>query len=290
MEIFHCKGIAMKNIILLLISLFFIINVISMEDTAIYFDDLDNSVTMVPPKLHELYELDGNMSIKLVAETIDIPLESFKSYFRLNLRDPRIDESSLNNQDINLDAVYQFYSLERYGFNDFSTINEVSEVLSIPYKKLTEYLHLNPQISANRTRTIRETGRETIDMLQYHERFKQESLNYSSTLTVLGMAVVLIALLLVSVVVSHLNIFESKKPEKVNVVAPSEKSTKAAQDFINFEDAVVAIAATIHRFKSELATDHKILLTYRRIDVSMWQASGKTEMPNKHFDLIRRSR
>ncbi|MCL2065305.1 MAG: OadG family protein [Candidatus Cloacimonetes bacterium] len=252
------------------------------------FDSRESGAQTLPPKLHSMYELEGNHSIRYVTDKLDIPLYRFIPYFRINTRDPRILESSLTSQGITVYQVYQLYSLDKFGFTDDSTILEVSQRFNIPFKKLANYLELNPQDLGNRAMTIQESGYEAMDMIQYLERFQHERLNYISTLTVLGMLVVFSALILVALVVSHLTIFEPKKLAPIKIATPVGTISTQQNEFTNLEDSICAVVAAVHRFKSEIAIDHKILLTYRRIDVSMWSASGKTEMPNKHFNLLRK--
>ena len=239
--------------------------------------------TIVPPKLHAEYGLESSMSIQQIANRMDIPLNMFKIYFRLNLRDTRIDDSTLSSQNISIDEVYQYYYMEKYGFNDFSTLIEVSKYLHIPFKSMAKILDIDPQDSKNRSLTVRDLGYETLDMLQYEDEFNDRMLNYNSTLTVLGMCVTFTALILVAFIVSKLILLSDKKTETVKVSTPIGTISSKDPNILNFEDAVVAIVAAVHKFKSEIAIDHKILLTYRRIDVSMWQASGKIDMPNKNF-------
>ena len=252
----------------------------------------DDFPLLLPPKLHTEYALDTNMTVQDVTEKMGIPSERFKSFFKLNPRDTRVDTSTLASNNIFLDDVYQLYFLDKYGFNDFTTLLDVSLVLEIPYKKLAGYLNLDQQDIRNRSRNVRDLGLESFDILIYREMFKKDSMNYISTLTLIGIFVVFLALVIVATLVSKLTVFNTtkkdavtvKKIDNMNIIA----AEKASSEFLNYEDAIVAIVAAIHRFKSEIANDHKILLTYRRIDVSMWQASGKIETPNRQYNLIKK--
>ena len=298
----------MKNISLILLCLFLFFNAFTDEvtETTIYNQNFypvlfpqpfvpieeEEILTTLPPRMHELFALESSMSIQYVSEMMAIPLNRFISYFRINMRDPRILESSLESQHITVDQVYQLYCIDIYGYNDDSTLYEVSQLFHIPFKRFAGYLGVDPQDARNRSMTVRESGHETLDMFQYNERFKHETLNFNSTLIVMGMFVVFTAMLIISLIISKLTVFEKKTKEIVKIATTPIGTIKTESTehlaLINLEDCVCAIVAAVHRFKSEVASDHKILLTYRRIDVSMWQASGKVEMPNKHFDMMRR--
>jgi len=178
--------------------------------------------------------------------------------------------------------------MTKYNFNDFSTLYDVSQILNMPFKSVAEFLNLNAQDASNRNKSIRDLGLETLDMPSYYERFKSEKHNFISVLTVLGMTVTFSALILIVIIVSRLTLMDRKTQKKISTSSPIGTISSVDPGVLNFEDAVVAIIASIHKFKSEIALDHKILLTYRRIDVSMWQASGKLEMPNKHYKSIKK--
>ena len=259
--------------------------------TSTFLSADDTQFIQLPQKLHLKYNLDTSMTVQEVAETLNITTDRFKEFFQLNPRDARVDTSTILSHNIFIDDIYQLYCMDRYGFNDFSTIFDVSRILGIPYKKLAVYIHIDQQDVNNRTRTLRNLGLETLDLLAFEATFKHDTLNYISTVTVIGVTVVFLVLLLIASLVSRLVLLDKKvvTGKKVtNIANMNISAPKAASDnFINYEDAIVAIIAAVHRFKSEIANDHKILLTYSRINVSMWQASGKIETPNKQYNMMK---
>ena len=271
----------MNKILLLLICSLICLNTVAQE--------FSENTIYIPPKIHEQFSLEPNMTIPDIAEILDIEPQRIFEYFRLNQRDSRINELSITNQNITLDDIYQLYNLDKYKFNDYSSLHEVSLLMNIPYKTIADYLGLEPQDAANRARPIRDFGLESIDMFEYEQRFQDEVLDFVSIIIVLGMIVVISALAMVAVVVSNLLIFDKKKtPQKVKIKTPIGTISTENTEHISLQDAVAAVTAAIHKFKTDIATDHKILLTYRRLDVSMWQASSKIEAPNRQYNMIKK--
>lgn len=244
------------------------------------------------PKLQEKYAINDNMSIQTIAETLNLPVESLKANFQLNLRDPKIDSISLKSHGISIDNVFQFYNIEKHGYNDFTKIDDVCLMLQIPFKKMAEFLEIDPQDNLNRARTIRDLGKETLEIVALEKRFHDQILDFSSTLTVLGMSVVFISLILTSLLISQLvHLGKHKKTESKPVSISTSVGTVSTEKVENLSsDAIVAVIAAIHKLKMETAKENKIILTWRRANISMWQASGKVKMPNNQFSLLKNRR
>jgi len=276
------RDLMMKKIyILLLIS--FCVSVLFAQD----------AVTTFSPKLHEIYGLDLSMSIATISDTLSIPVEEIMAHFQLNVRDPNLANLSLRRHNINIDDVYQFYNLRNFGFNDNSTLDEASRFLQIPFIKIAEYLNLDAQDSENRSRTLRDLHIETIDMLEFKERFDSEMMGLSAVLTILGMLASLLALTITALAISQLTHLKGKtkeaEPKPITITTPVGKITPATSENIS-SDAIVAVIATIHKLNIEIEKENKIFTTLRRANISMWHASGKVNMSTQQYFALRNNR
>jgi len=249
--------------------------------------------TTFSPKLHEIYGLDLSMSIATVSDSLSIPVEEIMAHFQLNVRDPSLVNLSLRRHNINIDDVYQFYNMRNFGFNDYSTIDEASKFLQIPYIKIAEYLNLDTQDAENRLRTLRDLHIETIDMLAFKERFLEEKMGLSAVLTILGMLASLMALSITAIAISQLSYFKGRtketEPKPITITTPVGKITPATSENIS-SDAIVAVIATIHKLNLEIEKENKMFMTWRRADISMWHASGKVNMPTQQYFALKNRR
>lgn len=245
------------------------------------------------PRLQERFEISENNELQFVSEKINISLDSLKTHFKLNLRDASINRKSLKSLGINVNNVYQFYNLHTFGYDDSYSLESICLLKNIPFKKMSEYLNLDPQDVNNRSRTLRDLGVEALDIEDMEKRFKDERIDFSSTLTVLGMSVVFVSLILTSLLISqlvHLNRKNEKKESKpTHISSPVGTITTKYPENLS-SDAVVAVIAAIHKHKQETDEENRIMLTWRRANISMWHASGKVEMPNSVFKAIKKSR
>jgi len=244
------------------------------------------------PRLHGKYNLNENMSIQSVADSLGIPLDEFKTHFHLSLRDSSIDVFSLRRHNISVDDVYQFYNMRKYGFNDFTQISEIITHLQIPFMKLAEYMGIGARDAAIRTRTLRDLQKETLDMIDYQKRFQEDMLQVSSTLTVLGMLAALIALSVTALVISQLVHLKNKEPMPKPIITaaiPVVKSEPEVKENIN-SDSVVAAIIAIHRLNADVEKENRAIINWRRASISMWQASGKVQLSAQTYNVLKNRR
>jgi Na+-transporting methylmalonyl-CoA/oxaloacetate decarboxylase gamma subunit len=228
------------------------------------------------------------MSIREVADTLNISLSDFKQEFLPLDSDPNVDNRTLRSLNIPLDDVYQYYSTLKYGFNDNARLADVSAILEIPFAKMVGYLNLDPRNKALRDMTIRDLSRETLDFYILKEKFEGEKYEFSSYLTVMGMSVVFIALIITSLVITQIVSFARKTVETkpaVKTIVGKIMTNKIENLQCN---AIIAVIAAIHKHRMDTVTEHKIMLTYRRANVNMWHASGKVDLPTIKYNTLRR--
>ena len=221
-------------------------------------------------------------TIQEAATALYIPLDDFRSHFHLTTSD---NGQTLATAGITLESAFQFF-YTYHKFNDSTSLVEVCNILQIPYKKIAFYIGIDPQDEALRLTSIREFDKETLDLIELHHRFNDEMLEFSSSLVILAIVVTFLALLLMGFAISKLA-FASKKSEKkipAVVETPIGKVILEDNDTLN-SDVIVAVVAAIERYRTEKTKDHRIILTWRRANVSMWQASSKVYMPNQNYIL-----
>ena len=266
---------------------FYIILLILLSSILLVAEEVKSETVML--SLHERFNITENMDLQTATSILEISLDELKHDFKMNPNDPKINKQSLKVLGISPDKIYQYYNLKNFGYDDYTTIEKVCLLKNIPFKKMAEYLEIDPQEVSNRTKTLKDLGVNAQKINELEKRFDDNILDFSSTLTVLGMSVVFISLILTSLLISQLVHLNKKKETKVATTSPIGKiSTKNIEDLSS--DAVIAVIAAIHKHKIDTDEQNRIMLTWRRANVSMWQASGKVEMPNSTFRTLKNNR
>jgi hypothetical protein len=245
-----------------------------------------------PPRLHEIYNLDIQMPIKVIADTLGLAVSKIKESLLPTIRiDENIDNRNLISLNLSLDDIYQLYLTEKYEYNDFSKIGDVAKIIDVPYSKLATYLNLDPQNQANRLLTIRDIRRETLDLNDIKQDFDNDKLIHSSYLMVLCMIVIFIALLLTSIIISQLVLISRKTSEAdpASIISKVGRIITDKSEHLH-GNAIVAVIATIEKLKADTVTESRIMMTFRRTQVNMWHASGKVEMTTIKFNAMRMRR
>ena len=234
--------------------------------------------------LHEHFNLNENMTIKAVTDTLCISLTAFKDAFTLDKTNHRIDRRSLKQLNIDLENVYQHY--------DSIKLNAQSQHLKMPFKVLAKILDVPQKDPKSRELTLGEL-RQTkgiLDFGQIQKDFENNKYEYTGTLIVLGLLVVFFALLMTSLVISKMGVLvHTKKDTKLASVVTPIGRVLAKKENLS-PDAVIAVIMAIHRHKMQSIADHQIILTWRRANINMWKASTKTDLPTITYNFLRRTR
>jgi hypothetical protein len=151
-------------------------------------------------------------------------------------------------------------------------------------------MNLDPRGEGIRELTLFDLGKRNYHLVEYKFQFQYGWFDFAAAFTALALPVVFIALLLISFVISRLRLFERKIDEKQPIQLPTPLGIVVAKETVDElgADAIIAVITAIHKHKAETAMENKVLLTWRRGDISMWQSSGKLELPNKQFNLIKK--
>lgn len=239
----------------------------------------------------ELYGISENNTIKQVSEIVDISIDDLKKYFKIDPRIKNSENRTLKSLQIDPERVIIFKDDTKYGFNHNYTLFDVCDKLDIPKKKLLEYMELGIQDQSNYTKRLHELGKTPADIIKINEQFLEDIPEFGAILTILGMLVVFAALFVTSIIISQLAHFNIKK-KTVPIVQSSiqtpigEITTTKPQEVSSA--SYIAVITAIHKRRQELEEEAKVLLTWKRAAVSMWQASGKTQFPNAQFRHLKK--
>jgi len=246
-------------------------------------------LTQFSPKLQDKFQLHEGMTISQVTDSLGIPHQIFLQYFSIDVNEEQLKRATIRSENLSIDQIYQYYNQYHYNFDDFTALNEASKTLHIPYKKLAEYLGLNPQKEELRIQSIRSIGKETADIIEFYENFQKNTLEYCSTLSVLAVIITTIALILIVLIIYQMGNFGKIKVTKYteNEAPVVGKVQLEANDCLN-SDVIVAIAITLERFRIEKLKEKKLIQSIRRANTTVWQMAGKIRMPNSNFSLLKK--
>ncbi len=239
----------------------------------------------------DLYGFDENMTLQDVSLIVNISVDSLATNFKLNLKDKRIINRSLKSLKLDPEAIINYKDFTLYGFNQTNTVREIAKLLHIPVKKLMGYLQLNPQDKEKSNATLEDLQIKPSNVILMSIEFKKDLPKFGTILTVLGMSVVFFSLILTALIISQLVHF-GKSKKHGHKESHSVQTTLGTVSTQKKEDlnstAIVAVISAIHIRMHELEEENKLMLTWRRANVSMWQASGKVQFPNLKYTQYRK--
>jgi len=263
------------------------------------------SAQQYTPKLHSLLDLNDDMSISEVAETLDThyrQIKFAKSRTSKTLSDTLVvdfkntfalrslpDSTAIKDVPLALDDIYQFYCLRAYGYNDFSELGDVCFLLKIPFNVIAPPLNLNSQIPEHKKATIRATYHETLDIEEFKNDYNKNRMVFSSKLLLMSMSLVFIALCIISFVISKIVIFTKveKVEERLPSVITSVGKVIAAKKSDLSDIQIAAVIAAIHKLKTDTEHEDEIISSWRYVNINMWRASGKANFPSTAYNLLK---
>ncbi len=154
------------------------------------------------------------------------------------------------------------------------TLNSIKKETGIPVKKLRQYLNLPKDYSIQKP--MNNISAENIKDIK--EKFKAEKSSLILSITLSGMGVVFISLLFVALLIAqfaHIKTIQKK-------IGPA----KPCRNLTN--DALVAAMLTVYLHELEVEEQNKLILTWKRANISMWKAVSKTETPNENYYKTRK--
>jgi len=248
-------------------------------------------------RLHHLLGLHEDMTINEVVFTLasqlsekqQIDLADFKEQFHISPEESDAEHNTIAYYEIPIDDIYQYFSLKKYGYTDLSTIGDVCRILKIPFNIMAEKLNLNARDVNHKNVTIRELHREVLDIEDIKIEYNDNRLVFSSTVLLMGMSLVLMALIVIAFVISQIGIFGkvAKVEEKLPSVITSVGKVIAARPKDLSEVNIAAVIAAIHKLKTDTEEQDEVISSWRHVNINMWRASGKAEFPCVKHNLLR---
>jgi hypothetical protein len=165
----------------------------------------------------------------------------------------------------------------------------IKKVKSILQEELDAYNIANGKDWKNFNRewdelTLKELGITPERFKEVYTKFTKERYIFGSSITMVGLSVVFFSLFLISALISlfkHLNYEKAPKVVK-SVATPLGTVTGPAEEMSS--NTIVAVIIALHRYRSEIEERKRLMLTFKRTQVSLWGAPHKSDMPNNNFN------
>lgn len=218
--------------------------------------------------------------------------DNWKSAMGLEPKNKNLDTMSLNKLGITPYRAYLAHQKALHGFDEQSSIKEISSTLSFPIKKLKTLLGLpNPLETSWDDYSLQALDISVERMQEIYQEFLLDSNRYGATITAVGMLVVFLALLITSLVISQLIYLnrEKKAPEKAEVPHKQKEKANIPKEKLD-RNAIIAAITALHLHKMEMEERRKMALTFRRTPTNQWRASAVLSMPNREMYQLRRNK
>lgn len=223
--------------------------------------------------------------LSYAAEKLDIEAENYgkwKAALGLEPANKALDNMPLRRLEITPYRALLAKQTLHYGYNELSTLSEIAESLVFPIKRLKRELGLDPLDKKYNNRSIQSLNVSVDKIKEIDNDFRDNSLKYGASLTLVGMLVVFFALWVTSLVVSqlvHLNRVKEPKATPTIKVTPDGKLKSAPKTMS--QGVIVAAIAALHIHQEEIEAKRRMVLTFRRTPANQWRASSMLNMPNK---------
>ncbi|HPF08722.1 MAG: OadG family protein [Candidatus Cloacimonetes bacterium] len=255
------------------------------DDTAALIDSLSESREQ---SILAEYGFRDTNTLSQVAQKLEIKnIDSWKSALGLEPANKALNDMTLRRLEISPYRALLGKQTVEYGYNELSTVSEISASLSMPMKKLKAMLgNKDPLDKSWDNRSIQALNISPQRIKDIHDEFTQDVLIYGASVTLVGMLVVFSALLLTSIVIRqlvHLNRAEQSTPV---IKLGSEGKLKAAPKNLS-RNVIVAAITALHIHQQEIEDKRRMVLTFRRTPTNQWRASAVLSMPNRELNSRR---
>lgn len=163
------------------------------------------------------------------------------------------------------------------------TLYEFSLKTGIPTQKIKSYLELKSNISTDLT--FQQIGISNTKIHKIIPRYKKDKGSFLLIVVIIGMLIVFLSLILVGIIINQLKVIQfleklKNKPKK-KVKTDIGTITTTKRNLSNND--IVAVITAIYLHELEVEEKNKLLLTWKRANISMWKAANKIEMPNYNY-------
>lgn len=231
------------------------------------------------------YSFTDTNTLKYVAEKLNIEdIHAWKDALGLEPANQVLDTMTLRKLEITPYRALLAQQKLQYGFNEISTVSDIASAKSIPIKKLKAMLGNTDALDTSwDDMSIQALGIDLETMKRTYEEFNENLVLYGSSVTLVGMLVVFVALVLISIMISQLVHLNRDKKQARIISLSSDGQVKSAPKDMNQNVIAVAITA-LHLHEMELEDRRKMVLTFRRTPLNQWRASAMYAMPNREMN------
>lgn len=248
-----------------------------------------DSLTLVRERqVQSEYDFTDSNTLEFVAQKLGIDdIYHWKSALGLEPANKVLDTMTLRKLEVTPYRALLAQQRLQYGFNELSTVSQIATTLNIPNKKLKAMLgNSDPLDTSWDDMSIQALGIELETMKQANEEFTRDILLYGSSVTLVGMLVVFVALVLISIMISQLVHLNREKQQSKTISLSSDGQVKSAPKNLS-RDVIVAAITALHMHEMELEDRRKMVLTFRRTPINQWRASAILTMPNREMNPLR---
>lgn len=248
-----------------------------------------DSLTLVRERqVQSEYDFTDSNTLEFVAQKLGIDdIYHWKGALGLEPANKVLDTMTLRKLEVTPYRALLAQQRLQYGFNELSTVSQIATTLNIPNKKLKAMLgNSDPLDTSWDDMSIQALGIELETMKQANEEFTRDILLYGSSVTLVGMLVVFVALVLISIMISQLVHLNREKQQSKTISLSSDGQVKSAPKNLS-RDVIVAAITALHMHEMELEDRRKMVLTFRRTPINQWRASAILTMPNREMNPLR---
>ncbi len=259
------------------------------ENGALRAQAVLDSLTLVREReVQSEYDFTDTNTLQFVADKLGIEdIPRWKAALGLEPGNQVLDTMTLRKLEITPYRTLLAQQKLQYGFNEISTVSQIATTLNMPIKKLKAMLgNTDPLDQTWDDMSIQALGIDLETMKSTSEEFSHNLLLYGSSVTLVGMLVVFVALVLISIMISQLVHLNRDKKQARTISLSSDGQVKKAPKDLS-QSVIVAAITVLHMHEMELEERRKMVLTFRRTPLNQWRASGMLSMPNREMNPSR---
>lgn len=176
------------------------------------------------------------------------------------------------------------YSDIEFDLEEETSLRDVSHQTGVPIKTMAEYLGVP---YSEQHEPLINYGLDETDIQSALHKFDKDKRIFYWGVVVVGMLIVFSSLIITALVVYLLKFTSKKKKVKVEKKQPerAKKRVVSASDMNSKEIAAASLTLYLHEIERE--EQNKLLLTWRRANISMWRATNSVNMPNQIYQNLK---
>lgn len=176
------------------------------------------------------------------------------------------------------------YSDIEFDLEEETSLRDVSHQTGVPIKTMAEYLGVP---YSEQHEPLINYGLDETNIQEALYRFDKDKRIFYWGVVVVGMLIVFSSLIITALVVYLLKFTSKKKEATVEKKQPerAKKRIVSASDMNSKEIAAASLTLYLHEIERE--EQNKLLLTWRRANISMWRATNSVNMPNQIYQYLK---